>query len=839
MSEGNFVQPSIPKFDGHYDHWSMLMENFFRSKEYWSLIEQGVPTAVEGAPLTETQMKVIQDQKLKDLKAKNYLFQAIDRSLLETILKKDSAKDIWDSLKQKYQGTARVKRAQLQALRKEWEILQMKVGESVNDYFARTLTIANKKRIHGEQMNDVVVIEKILRSMTPKFDYVVCAIEESNNVEVMFIDELQSSLLVHEQRMNYHTVAEEHALKITYEANFEGRGRGRGVYRGRGRGRHRPSFDKSTVECYNCHDLGHFQYECPKKGLRANFADTSEEMLLMAYVEEQQISTAEVWFLDSGCSNHMCGKKELFSDLDETFRETVKLGNNSCMTVMGKGNIRIRVNENTQVFTGVFYVPELKSNLLSIGQLQEKGLAILIKNGKCKVYHPNRGLIIEIKMSSNRMFVLLDQRPSEEQICYSSLTDDSAGIWHRRYGHLSYDGLKTLQQKNMVQGLPHIKPPVILCEECMLGKQARDPFPKSSTWRATRILQLVHSDICGPIKPISNSNKRYFISFIDDFSRKVWVYFLTEKSEAFYTFKRFKNLVEKETGVYLSGLRTDRGGEFTSNEFNNFCNEHGIRRQLTAAYTPQQNGVAERKNRTIMNMVRSMLNEKKFPKNFWPEAVNWSVHLLNRSPTLAVKNVTPEEAWSHIKPSVSYFRIFGCTAYVHIPDVKRTKLDNKSLKCVFLGVSGEAKAYRLFDPLSKTIIISRDVKFEEDGHWDWDHGYAEAVMADLDWDDVHVHALDSHGDNAILESDSDVAATSTHPINTHEGVEVAAADEATAEESVPESRVNAGRSDAGKSVHGGVHVESSVNAGRRVHSGVHAETILPTATESSTEEGRV
>ena len=104
----------------------------------------------------------------------------------------------------------------------------------------------------------------------------------------------------------------------------------------------------------------------------------------MAYVEEQQISTAEVWFLDSGCSNHMCGKKELFSDLDETFRETVKLGNNSCLTVMGKGNIWIRVNENTQVFTGVFYVPELKSNLLSIGQLQEKRLAILIQNGNTR-----------------------------------------------------------------------------------------------------------------------------------------------------------------------------------------------------------------------------------------------------------------------------------------------------------------------------------------------------------------------------------------------------------------------------------------------------------------------
>ena len=137
------MQPSIPKFDGHYDHWSMLMENFLRSKEYWILVEQGVPAAAEGVPLTEAQKKAIEDQSLKDLKAKNYLFQAIDRSILETILKKDTAKDIWDSLKQKYQGTARVKRAQLQALRKEWEMLQMKVGESVNEYFARTLTIAN------------------------------------------------------------------------------------------------------------------------------------------------------------------------------------------------------------------------------------------------------------------------------------------------------------------------------------------------------------------------------------------------------------------------------------------------------------------------------------------------------------------------------------------------------------------------------------------------------------------------------------------------------------------------------------------------------------------------
>lgn len=163
------------------------------------------------------------------------------------------------------------------------------------------------------------------------------------------------------------------------------------------------------------------------------------------------------------------------------------------------------------------------------------------------------------------------------------------------------------------------------------------------------------------------------ITFIDDFSRRTCVYFLVEKSEAFVTFKNYKSLVEKETDSYIKTLRTDRGSEFTSQEFTNFCNAYGIHRQLTAAYTPQQNGVAERKNRTIMNMVRSVLSEKGIPKSFWPEAVNWTIHILNRSPTPVVRNITPEEAWSGSKPSVDYFRVFGCVSYVHIPDKKKDK----------------------------------------------------------------------------------------------------------------------------------------------------------------------
>ncbi|XP_061363393.1 uncharacterized protein LOC133306995 [Gastrolobium bilobum] len=215
-TDSNFVQAAIPRFDGHYDHWSMLMENFLRSKEYWDVVTNGVvePALAEGAQLTAAQRAAHEAVKLKDLKAKNYLFQAIDRSILETILSKETSKDIWDSMKKKYQGSARAKRQQLQALRSEFETLRMKSGESIADYFSRVMTIVNKMRIHGGRTEEITVIEKIPRSLTAKFNFVVCAIEESKDIDDLSLDELQSSLVVHEQKFKQEDT-DEQALKAS------------------------------------------------------------------------------------------------------------------------------------------------------------------------------------------------------------------------------------------------------------------------------------------------------------------------------------------------------------------------------------------------------------------------------------------------------------------------------------------------------------------------------------------------------------------------------------------------------------------------------------------------
>ena len=257
LTESNSAFVSVTIFDGYYDHWSMLMEDFLRQRKLWELVDEGIPEVTlpatsfaaivtdktpEAQRKRETELRQkVEQMKEDDFKVKNFLFQAIHRSIMETILDKSSSKNIWDSMKQKYQGTSRVKRAHRQALKRDFEVLQMKEGEMVDEYIARTLTLVNKLKINGgETMSQVDIVEKILRSLTPKFDYVVCSVEESNDLDSMTLDELQSSLLVHEQRLNRSNVVsrEEQALKIT-NRDGSNRGRGRGFGRGRGRGRGR------------------------------------------------------------------------------------------------------------------------------------------------------------------------------------------------------------------------------------------------------------------------------------------------------------------------------------------------------------------------------------------------------------------------------------------------------------------------------------------------------------------------------------------------------------------------------------------------------------------------
>jgi hypothetical protein len=219
--------------------------------------------------------------------------------------------------------------------------------------------------------------------------------------------------------------------------------------------------------------------------------------------------------------------------------------------------------------------------------------------------------------------------------------------------------------------------------------------------------------LCGPLSSPSFSGCNYFLTLINDFSRCTWVYFLKLKSEVFDKFLAYKALVEKQYGHQIQRLRTDNGGEYVNNNFTSYCTTQGIQIQHTVPYTPQQNGIAERKNHTLKEMANCMIQSKGLSLKYWVEAINCANYIVNCTPTKALKNITPKEAWTKIKPDVSHFRVFGSIAWDHIPDEKRKALQPKSEKCKFVGYSEDVKGYRFLQSHCNEIILRRDVKFDE------------------------------------------------------------------------------------------------------------------------------
>ncbi|BBH02338.1 hypothetical protein Prudu_012875 [Prunus dulcis] len=315
---------------------------------------------------------------------------------------------------------------------------------------------------------------------------------------------------------------------------------------------------KGKPKCYNCDRFGHLARDCTvsKNVQKANCVNQMEVTgnLFYANCSTTEIKTNE-WYIDSGCSNHMTGNLELLVDVRTNVAGRVQMPTGALVSVAGIGSLSIDTAKGRKYIREVVYLPGLKENLLSVGQMDEHGYCLVFGEGMC------RGANLE---NSTEML-----------------------------------------------------------------------FQKIKLKRASKVLELVHVDLCGPMRNESVARNRYFMLIIDDFTRMIWVYFLRNKSEAFYCFKKFKSMTELQTGHKVQCIRSDRGGEFLSTDFLEFCEANGIQRQLTMAYTPQQNGVVERKNRTVIEMAKSIC------------------------PTKALNNITPFEAYSGRKPGIAHLKFIG------------------------------------------------------------------------------------------------------------------------------------------------------------------------------------
>ncbi|GJR70522.1 putative ribonuclease H-like domain-containing protein [Tanacetum coccineum] len=424
-------------------------------------------------------------------------------------------------------------------------------------------------------------------------------------------------------------------------------------------------------------------------------------------------------FVDSGCSRHMSGNIAHLSDFKDFDGGYVTFGGGANGgRITGKGTIKTDKLD----FDDVYFVKELKFNLFSVSQMCDKKNYVLFTDSECLVLSPNfklpdeNQILLKIPRQDNMYsFDMKNIVPKDGLTCLvAKATSEESMLWHRRLGHVNFKNINKLVKENLVRDLPLKRfENDQTCVACLKGKQHRASCKTKAFNPITKPLFMLHMDLFGPTFVSSLMHKKYCLVVTDDYSRFSWVFFLKTKDETSEILKNFikeiENLVDKKVKI----IRSDNGTEFKNKVMDEFCREKGIKREYSVARTPQQNGVAERKNRTLIEAARTMLADSKLPTTFWAEAVSTACYVQNRVLIVKPHNKTPYELFRGIKPAIGFMKPFGCHVTILNTLDKLGKFDGKSDEGFFVGYSLSSKAFRVYNIRTRKVQENLHVGFLE------------------------------------------------------------------------------------------------------------------------------
>jgi hypothetical protein len=518
--------------------------------------------------------------------------------------------------------------------------------------------------------------------------------------------------------------------------------------------------DEKDAKCSHCDKRGHIERECRKaaydRGFQAglNAAKSGKTVALTASAKQQtdrskffaelrgdaalmvapmlsdldanpSIANAVAnsatpstisnrFVVDSGASNHMCGNRQYFQSLTPITPRDITSASGHLLTATHIGSVHFSTEAGgRRILNNVLYVPGLRTDLLSINQITDSGCKITMKNGffqifardgtpfGCSVRHASLS-VLDLVPIPNLSALLTGPQ---------SVTDS---IWHRRLGHLGPRNLQLLANNDAID--LDDNPDTIACSTCCLSKQPAKPLPHPKKVISTaQPLERLHVDLWGPAPIASLGHSRYMITITDDFSRYTVVRFLKLKSDAANSLINYIQWAENQLNRKVKQVLSDGGGEFCNGSLKSFFNKHGIEHLVTVPHTPQQNGVAERINRTLLDKAKPMMLDSNVPPQLWPEAIDTAAYVQARSPHAKLKTKTPFELFFGKLPSYSEIRVFGCLAIATNANrrPKYTKLDPVAEKLVFVGYPVGSKGWKLYDPVTRKISIHRNVSFDE------------------------------------------------------------------------------------------------------------------------------
>lgn len=653
MSLSTKIPFDLLKGRENFDSWEIGARAYLTIKDLWVWTTKK-PDATKPAEVTA------------DAKAKSELILLIDPTLYSYVAGAVSTKDAWDSITKAFHDSG--------TFQKIFTLVKFVTTKAENfstrqEYVNHMLSLWRKVQTAGFSIDEKTAGSLMLGSLPAQYRPMILGIEKSGTeITVDFV----KNIILNDTFLNDDSLGEESALKA--------------VVRGKK--------NKKNVQCYQCKGP-HFRNKCPQ--LRGNNSKgENEKALYCAYVAKGK---SDDWFIDSAATGDMTYDESGVEKLVKSRKGHVLAADGKKMDIIGVGTVKkLSTTNKVLELNDVQVIPSICANLLSVAKLVKKDYEVIFNKQGCKIMD-NNGEVVATGRFENNLFKLNTQT----DFAYAATKSENVKLWHRRLGHVNLGNMNFLKLK---------VPNGLKCKICIRGKQPRSAFMNTGT-RATKKLEIVHSDVCGPIQVNSMSGAKYFLTFIDDFTRKVFVYVLKNKNQVFKCLTEFKNIAEKQSDCQLKTVRSDNGGEYVNKLVASFCEKYGIVHQRTAAYTPQQNGVAERMNRTLLDRVRCMLIDSNLPRVFWAEALTTAVRIVNFVPCKATKDKSPEWLWSNREPDLNTLRVFGCIAFAHVPNQKRKKLDDKGIECIFVGYSETSKAYRLFNKTNKTIIVSRDVTFIE------------------------------------------------------------------------------------------------------------------------------
>ncbi|GMJ14768.1 hypothetical protein HRI_005146000 [Hibiscus trionum] len=694
----------IEKFNGrNFSLWKLKIKAILRKNGCLAAISERPADFTDNKKWNEMDENAIADLHL-----------ALADEVLSSIEEKKTAKEIWDHLAKLYEVKSLHNKI---FLKRKLYTLRMSESTSVTEHLNTLNTLFSQLTSLSYKIESQERAELLLQSLPDSYDQLIINLTNNNLTSDLVFDDVAAAVLEEENRRKNKEDRQGNLQQAEALTVMRGRSTERGQSSSHNHGRSKLR-SKKNLKCYNCGKKGHLKKDCwssPKnsnpQGNMANTSDDGDALCCEAATAmEGRKRFADIWLIDSGATYHITSRREWFYNYEPISGGSVYSCNNHALEIVGVGTIKLKMYDGTiKVVRDVRHVKGLKKNLLSYGLLDNNASKIETRKGIMKVFHGALVVMKGEKIAAN-LYMLKGETLLEAEASVASCSSDSTMLWHRKLGHMSEQGMKVLVEQKLLPGLTKVSLP--LCEHCITSKQHRLKFNTSNS-RGKAVLELVHSDVWqAPVTSLGGA--KYFVSFIDDYSRRCWVYPIKRKADVFSAFKVFKARVELDSGNKIKCFRSDNGGEYTSDEFDDFCRKEGIKRQFTTVYTPQQNGVAERMNRTLLERTRAMLRAAGLEKAFWAEAVNTACYLVNRAPSTAIELKTPMEMWTGKPVDYSNLHIFGSIVYVMYNAQEISKLDPKSRKCKFLGYADGVKGYRLWDPTARKVIISRDVIFVED-----------------------------------------------------------------------------------------------------------------------------